>query len=205
MTNLELQTPKGPAVPARGVDDGIMAVAQVRLDGEVDGNRFYLGNNAAVTGIIPVTTVPTTLASHCLWNPSDKHYFFEEIGVFLEAGTTDEGGIVLMTLFRNPVQLGTGVAGQGIQAADGSGASSDMVLKDSITITDPAAPVWYPLGESESTAAAFPITQTGLVHRGLRGRIVVPPNTGLGIQVVEGTGTASKYCPIAMWVERKVG
>jgi hypothetical protein len=182
------------------------AVAQVeppRFELTRAARRFTLGNGAAITGIAPVTALPTTAAQFVLWNNDPrKTAFFEEIGAYLSAGTPAASGYQLQcALFRAPASVGATYAGTSIaQSLGGGGNSSKMIAKASVTITDPAAPTWYPLASAVLSAVAFP-NQVEIARRDLAGGLAIPPNWGLALAMVGATGTGALFAPFATWVE----
>ena len=196
---------KGPSsvLPASGTKDGAVYVAQAMpLGASQAGQRFILGNNAAITGIAPVQAHPTTAAQWGLFNANlDKSLYFEELGEYLEAGTPGVGGVLLACLFRTPAQLGVSETGNSITSASGSGAQSKVIVKPSITITEPTAPNWYTLADiSGANVTAFAASAT-FAHRDLQGRLVVPPLWGVGLAVLSPAGTTPLWAPFGMWVE----
>lgn len=199
-------TPLGPAAGALlnrdrhpivgiGLPDGV--------DAARNGKRFILGNSAAITGIGPVTALPTTAAQWVLWNADAAlSYFFEEIGMYLTSGTPGVGGILLGALVRAPAQVGASVAGASVSSASQSGsASSKMVVKTGVTVTDPAAPNWYPLATNPSSNVTAFAGSTVLEHRFVGGRFMVPPGFGFALAVVAPAGTTPLFAPFAKWLE----
>lgn len=167
--------------------------------------RFMLGNSAAITGIAPVQVLPTTTAQWVIWNADNKlTYWFEEIGMYLTSGTPGVGGILLASLFSTPAQTGSSVAGATVASCgkpSGQGQSSGAIVKTGVTITTPAAPVWYPIATNPSPNVTAFASSTFLEHRNLRGAIAVPPGYGLGLNVVAPAGTTPLFAPFARWVE----
>lgn len=185
-----------------------LASAQVEPSGvelNRSGNRFMLGNSAAITGIAPVQVLPTTAAQWALWNADTTYtYYFEELGVYLSAGTPGAGGVLLACLFQAPAQTGNNVAGATVARTgrpSGSGGGSSMIVKSGVTVTTPAAPVWYPIASNPSPNVTAFAGSTFLEHRGLQGRISVPPGYGLGLAVVAPAGTTPLFAPFAKWCE----
>lgn len=184
-----------------------LAVAQVEPPGfEMSraGRRFLLGNNAAITGIAPVQALPTTAAQWALWNPDNQvTYFLEEVGVYLTSGTPGVGGILLGCLFRTPAQLGATVAGTSVTSASAGGKTSKAIVKQSVTVTDPAAPNWFPLASNPSPNVTAFAASTFLEHRSIQGGIAIPPGYGLGLAVVAPAGTSPLFAPFARWIEQE--
>lgn len=192
-------------VDARFTGVESIAVAQVEPAGfEMTraGRRFYLGNSAAITGIAPVQALPTTTSQWAIWNDSPSQtYIFEEVGMYLTSGTPGVAGILLATIFRTPSQTGANVAGATVTSASGTDSTSRAIVKTAVTITTPAAPVWYPIASNFSANVTAFASSTFLEHRNLQGRIAVPPGYGLGLNVVSPAGTTPLFAPFASWVE----
>lgn len=182
---------------------GSLATTQVepaRLEMTLAKKRFIIGNSAAITGIGPVTALPTTAAQWTISpRSSAESLVFEEIGMYLTAGTPGVGGILLACLFQTPVQTAAVTdAGVGIFGSTGDQDVSGIVVKSAVTVTQPAAPVWYPIASNGISAnvTAF-AASTFLEHRDLQGSIVVPPGWGLGLAVVAPAGTTPLFAPFA--------
>lgn len=167
------------------------------------GKRFLLGNSAAITGIAPVQTLVTTSAQFSLYNTSDrKTIFFEEIGMYLTSGTPGVGGTLWVCIFRLPVVAAPGTAYTGTKVSSASGvAAGNLVAKASITISEPAAPNWFPIATNSSANVTAFAASTYLEHRDLQGSIALPPAYGLGMAVVAPAGTSPLFAPFAKWIE----
>lgn len=187
------------------------AVAQVELPNQEmtrAGRRFFLGISAAITGIAPVQAIPTTAAQWTIFNasqPGGPTYYFEELGEILVSGTPGLGGSCLFCLFQLPASTGAQATGFTVQNAQiGSRSASAALAKSAVTVSTPAAPVWYQLAENSSavTAAAFSTGYSnGFVKRDIGGAIALPPQYGLGLAVMAPTGTTPLYAPVARWIE----
>jgi hypothetical protein len=167
-----------------------------------EGRRFMLGTKAAITGIAPVQTVQTTACQWGITNPATNTTtaFFDTIGVWQTAGTgAATGYIVLVTIFATPAQTSF-TTGLGIMNCNGSTRTSNLVAKDTITITSPTAPVWVPIAIQQSSVANT-IVGLAIANYEIRGRISIPPGFSLGINVSGAAGTSPLYAPIASWVE----
>lgn len=193
-----------------------LAVAQVEAPG-VEGNRgltrFMLGNSAAVTGIAPVTALPTTQAQWGIFNNEPiggKTYYFEELGAFLTSGTPGVGGILLACIAQTPAPTGSNVAGcsvaptslAGNSAASVSEKSRAIVKSSPAAFTTPAAPTWFEVAEFVTLAApaAFPAGNSAF-NRLIKGGLSIPPQFWLGLAVVSPAGTTPLYAPMAKWQE----
>jgi hypothetical protein len=169
------------------------------------GRRFWLGNNAAITGIAPSTTIPTTAASWVIWNADPiATYFFEELGVYLSAsGPAGVGSWLIACLFQAPVQSGASLAGIGIASMSNGGRVSKAIVKTSVTITQPVAPVWFPVADQPmAVAPTFP-SSANIGRRDLAGAIAVPPGQGLGLAVIGAAGATPLFAPFARWIEQE--
>lgn len=194
-------------LPVRMTPLESLAVAQTEPEGMEltrSGRRVFLGNNAAITGIAVVQALPTTAAQWVIWNAdAQKTYFFEEIGAYLTSGTPALGGLLLGTIFRTPAQVGASATGTALLNGSGGNSRSNAIVKSGVTITDPAAPVWYFLANNPAagTPAAFPGAGAFFENRDIRGRLAVPPGYGLGLAIVATDGTTELFAPFASWVE----
>lgn len=184
-----------------------VAVAQVepaKLEMTRSGRRFLLGNSAAITGIANATALPTTAAQWVLYNNDARSTcFFETIGMYLTSGTPGVGGILLAALIRLPVVAAgdTTYTGTKISSASYSSNRSQLVVKASITVTEPAAPNWFPIAENPSPNVTAFAASTFLVNRNIQGGIAVPPGYGLALAVVAPAGTTPLFAPFAEWIE----
>ena len=171
------------------------------------GRRFWLGTSAGVTGIAPVQAIPTTVAQWVIWNADPTAaYFLEELGMNLTSGTPGLGGTMWAALFQTPVQLGANAAGMTVASMSNGGRASKAIVKSNITITQPTAPIWFPLDQSfDSIAAAAFSTGYGMTfaRRDLAGALVIPPGQGLGLAMMGPSGTTPLFAPFARWVEQE--
>jgi hypothetical protein len=194
----------------RFTDQESIAVAQVEppnFEMTRAGRRFWLGNTAGATGIAPVQAVPTTAAQWVIWNADPSAtYFFEELGMFLTSGTPGLGGTLWGALFQTPAQLGANATGMTATSMSTGGRASRAIVKSGVTVTQPAAPTWYPLMQSIEgiTAAAFS-TGYGMTfeRRDIGGAIAIQPGQGLALAVLGPTGTTPLFAPFARWVEQE--
>jgi hypothetical protein len=171
------------------------------------GRRFWLGNSAASTGIAPVQTIPTTVAQWVIWNADPvATYFFEELGMFLASGTPGLGASFWAALFQAPAQLGANATGMSVVSTSNGSRSSKAIVKSNVTITQPAAPAWFPIDLSISSVTAA-AQSTGFeqifAKRDIGGAIAIQPGQGIGLAVLGPTGTTPLYSPFARWVEQE--
>jgi hypothetical protein len=183
-----------------------VAVSQVEPEGlEMTraGRRFRSAfNGSAPTGIAPVQAIPTTTAAWVLWNGDTiKSYVMNVIGAMeFATGPMAVGGTVLCTIFQAPNQNGLAQAtGLGIMNASNSAISSKAVIKSSVTITAPATPLWTPIAALPDAADSVGGISGPLSD--VKGRIIVPPQYGLGISVLSGLGTTPTFLPVFDWLE----
>lgn len=198
------QSKQGGATPLSLTETGCLRVSVTEPEG-VDytrnGSRFYLGNNAACTGIAPVQALVTTAAQWAITNPSSssKAMVFDLLGLWLISGTAGTtGNVCAYSMFTAPAQSGL-TAGVAIASCDGSGNSSLAACKSGVTITTPAAPVWMPISGNESLGSA--VDSLVMVDSEVRGRIILPPGNSLGLAAFGATGTTPLFAPIARWYE----
>lgn len=185
-----------------------LAVAQVDPSGAEltrAGRRFLLGNSAAITGIANATALPTTAAQWVIWNAENEEtLFLDELGMYLTSGTPGAGGVLLACHFTTPSQDAvSATAGTYIMPAHGGARLPRVIVKSSVTITQPTAPTWYPITENTSpNVGAFPGSGC-FARRDILGRIAIPPKTGLGLAVIGLAGTSPLWAPFAMWSQWK--
>lgn len=192
-------------ITVRATGTESLSVSQVESDGTDltrSGRRFMLGSSAAVTGIAPVAAQATTQPQWAIWNNDlSRAYVFEHLGVFLSSGslTAGNGILVDVCLFTTPSITGSSTAGMTVSSCSNGGPSSRAIVRSSPSaITTPAAPNWYNIAKSDTNnTVAFTL---GAANYDIRGRIIVPPQQGLGI-VVYCTGSTPLFVPFAMWSE----
>ena len=191
---------------ARFTHQESLAAAQVEPTGfEMSraGRRFHLAyTGTAPTGIAPVQAFPTTAAQWAIWNADlSKSLVFKALGAMLFSGTKGLGGQLLACVFQAPNQNGiaqqTGLA---VASASFSAIASKAVIKSGIVITAPALPNWFPVAE-DVLAVATVGPADSIINRNLDGRVIVPPQCGLGLAVLAPAGTTPLYLPIAEWIE----
>ncbi len=172
-------------------------------EGTRAGRRFHLGNNAAVTGIAPVTALPTTAAQWGIYNPSiTKSLYLEELGVFLTSGTPGVGGVLLACLYTVGTTISALKTGVAISSRNNSTQTSETLCNSGITISTPAAPVWFPVADrnADASVTAFAASATFRAPP-LRGSIIIAPGAALGLAVVSPAGSSPLWAPFAQWQE----
>lgn len=181
---------------------GALRVAQVDQEGSEltrAGRRFCIATLATATGIAPVQVIPTTAAQWVLSNTSAVDTMaFEELGVFLASGVAGLGIVVMACLFTLPAQvsLATGIT---VASRSGSLRTSAIAIKSAVTITLPAAPAWFPVAHYDFTPTA--INSVLATNDLIKGKLMLPPLTSLGLAVLSPAGTAPLFTPHASWVE----
>lgn len=181
-----------------------LRVAQIEPDGYEatrSGRRFWVAPLSTVTGIAPVQAIPTTAAQWALFNNDNlKSYALEELGMELASGTSGAGAVLLAAFFQLPAQQAAATGYTVVQNADPASAiGSKMIVKSAVTITAPATPMWFSVGKNDSTNTA--VGSVAIENRQVRGRIVIPPQWGLGLVVVSPAGTTPLWAPFAQWLE----
>lgn len=180
---------------------------QPSLEASRQGLRFYMGNNAAVTGIAPVQALPTTAAQWVLKNASaTKTMFLEGLGLFLTSGTPGVGGLLLATLASAlSADFTANKTGVAMASSSRSATQTTAAVCDSAkTISTPAAPVWFPLAtRPDANVTAF-AGSTFCENRRIEGKIAIPPGGYLGLALVSPAGTSPLFVPFAEWQEADV-
>lgn len=176
---------------------------QAGYEGTRAGRRFHLGNNAAVTGIAPVQTLPTTAAQWAIKNTSSsKSMYLHQLGMFLTAGTPGVGGALLACLYTAGTAITANKTGVAIGSRSGSTQTSVALCNSGITISAPAAPIWFPIADriADASVTAFAASAT-FRSMALGARILIPPGGFLGLAVVSPAGTTPLFAPFAEWEE----
>ena len=194
---------------ARATGMESLAVAQVESaskEGTQAGDRFQISLVTAIpTGGLTVAAQATTLAQFVIWNNDyQKSYVFDTLGMVIVAGvlTSPFGFLVQCCLYQTPVQTGAQYADLAVTSCSNGGPSSKAIIARAITLTTPAAPVWYTIAKSDVAAAGVTLQpQFAAVNRDLRGRIIVPPQQGLALNAYAITTGTPKFVPVASWTE----
>ncbi len=167
-----------------------------------EGKRFFLGVVGAITGIAPIQILGAQVAAFGLSNVSTTTtIFIDTIGMVLESGTAGATGhIVQVTPFTAPAQVGT-YAGLGIfNANGGTTASTALATGSAVTITNPAASVWFPIACDEAANAAS-VASVAIMNYNVKGRIAIQPGKSLGIHVGGPAGSSPLFAPVMSWTE----
>jgi len=207
---VELRAGKS-TIEARFTQQESLAVAQVEPSGfELTraNKRFYLAYNGTVpTGVAPVQAFPTTAVQWSVNNYESvggSTYFFEMIGAFPLSGTPGIGGLILTSVYPISTIAGTMSTGFAIMPAGqpGSfGSSKSNALIRSATTISAGVPLWTPIAFNQPGAVGAGVAGNQIVNRDIQGRIAVPPQCALGINVLALAGTAPLFLPIAEWIE----
>lgn len=172
--------------------------------------KFFAPKNG-VTGIAPVQAIPTTAAQWVLWNKDPYNTIcLDELGVYLVSGTAGAGVVLLATPFQTPDQTATSMnAGMGVWSgngdaggAPGAATSTSLIIAASVTLTQPAAPYWYPIADNSANATA--VGEGICANRLLKGKLMLPPKCGLALAVVSPTGTTPLFAPFGKFTEKFV-
>ncbi len=181
---------------------GAARIAQVDSPGAEltrAGRRFSLSTLTSVTGIAPTQVINTVVTNWMLYNTSTTDSFiFDELGVLLVSGTAGLGITVMACLFTAPVQTGF-ATGINVASRSNSARTSAMSVKSGVSISAPAAPAWFPIAYSGLTASAVLSVLT--VSDKLEGKLICPPQFGIGIHVLSPAGSSPLYAPHASWTE----
>jgi hypothetical protein len=187
---------------------GSMRVAQTEGEGDEmtrAGARFFLSSQGA-TGIAPVQANPSTAAQWLIWNPPGNNVaaFVDVLGVTLASGTAGAGGSLHICIVGPkfaPTTIPTvSTANVFIKNANPlASRGSNLIAVSAQTLVNAAASDWMPLCAMDQIGTV--LGQTQIVQRDIRGKLVIPPGCGLGLNVVSPTGTSPLWSPIGSWRE----
>ena len=194
---------------ARATGMESLAVAQVESANKEmtqSGDRFQISFVNALPAVgTTVAAQATTIAQVTIWNNDyQKSYVFDTLGMVMTSGvlTTPFGFVIQCCLFQTPGTPGSQLGGIAVSSCSNGGPSSKALIKAGVTITTPAAPVWYTIAKSDVAAVGVTAQpQFAAVNRDLRGRIILPPQQGLGLNAYAITTGTPKFAPIASWTE----
>ena len=193
-------------IDARATGTESLAVDQVAPDGmEMTraGRRFMWGPTNGVTGIAPVAALPTTAAQWVLWNPDPYNaYVVDQLGLYLVSGTAAAGVVMLVCLFQAPAVVGVQATGMQVVSASNGDHGSKGLFKSAVTLTQPTTPLWWPAAQTPNGNTT--VLAVAAENRDLRGRIIIPPNQGLGMCALSGAGTTPLFAPFGMHSEIKL-
>jgi type II secretory pathway pseudopilin PulG len=185
---------RGP-VDARICFDESLSVSQGQSDGgEMTraGCRFQWGFSAQVA-VAAVSALPTTGARWSVWNndPS-KSYWIDSLGLLATAiGTPTGGQVMLATIYQAPATIGSSTSGYGVVNASNGGKISKALLRQAFTITTPEAPILVPIALNPSGNSG--LLSVACENRDLRGRLIIPPQSGLGLSLLVTAASTAFY------------
>jgi hypothetical protein len=170
------------------------------------GRMFHWGPQTGVTGIAPLTALPTGITASmqwAIWNGDPLlSYVFEELGAMLVSGTATAGQTLWVGPFQAPAVVGALAGGMAVwNCQTGSRSSSKINFKSAVTPTQPVMPpLLYPIAKNDSAnTLAF---GSAIENRQIRGGLIIPPQTGLFMEVIEnGGGTSPLYAPFGKHFE----
>lgn len=181
------------------------AVAQVEQEGQEltrAGRRFVAGVENGVTGQAVIQAPSAATAQWMLWNAdTSRSYVIDQLSAFLVSGTTGPGATLLAAIVTAPAAtMATKLV---VQNLSNGGLSSKALFGTAVTITAPAtgAVLWFPVAHSDCAATSTAIC---LLADNLKGRIILPPSTGLAISVLAGAGATPLFAASAMWTESEL-
>jgi hypothetical protein len=192
---------------------GSVAMAQVEAEGDEltrHGARFHFGPLTGVTGIAPVQAIPTTAAQWLMWNPANSTVtqFIDELGVLLVSGTAGAGVVLLAAKVYGPsapTPANTPVAMNGGIAIDNRGRpgarGSSLVIASGQTLAAGPACL-FPIAKDDSANTA--ILSVSAHNPDVRGKIAIPPGTGLALYVTSPAGTSPLFAPFGTFHELAV-
>jgi hypothetical protein len=169
------------------------------------GMRFRSTVAATITSAIaPVAATPTTAAQWVLWNADPtKSYLIETVGAFLHSGTAAAGQVVEVTRFTSPTQVAAAsIVGIGVINCNGSISTSRARIISAVTLDAASTLAWTPIAVNGSANTA--VGSVMCVNEAVDGKIIVPPNSGLALAVISGTGTTPLFAPVFQWVEAEL-
>lgn len=196
-------------VAARFTSNQSLAMAQVEPDGNEmtrAGLRFHFGPLAGVTGIAPVQALPTTAAQWLMWNPSSSPVtqFIDELGVILVSGIAGAGGVLHVakvyggsapTPANTPAAMNAGIA---IDGRGNANKRSQLVIASAQTLAAGPACL-FPVAKWDTVNTA--ILSLTAHNPDVRGKIAIPPGTGLALYVTSPAGTTPLFAPFGTFHE----
>lgn len=182
-----------------------LSVAQMeplRYEAARAGRRMTLGYSGAPTGIAPVQALATVSSHWAIFNAdTTKAYAIEELGAFVASGTPGVGGTLYGSIYQLPANTGGSTNGIAVASSSNGGYASKAIVKSGVSISQPSAPVWFPIAENLSpNVAAFPGSGS-FANREIKGSIVIPPQQGLALYVLAPAGTSPLFVPWGVWCE----
>jgi hypothetical protein len=183
-----------------------LATAQVEAEGCEEtraGRRFAAGATSAITGLAPVQVTPAALAQWSIFNADpSRAYVFDQLWAYLSNGLSGANATLLYALYTLPVATVNGT-GMVIQNMSNGGLKSKAVYSTNVTVTAPSSSnvVWQVGAKSDGAAATGGMC---LLADNLKGRLILPPATGLALSILSPTGTTPLFVAGGMWVEKEL-
>lgn len=166
--------------------------------------RMFSGIGVAA-GAAPVQAIPTTAATHLLYNPDPKRsYVIVSVGAMILSGTPGTGATLWGIVSSITATLPTAATGSLIGNTGGQGLSSKAIIATAYTLPSPAGNAQWSilpgqLGQLGNGTAAASVG--GLYSADVRGRVIVPPGRAFGLVVLSGVGTTPLFVPTFTWYE----
>lgn len=196
---------------ATGLESLAVAIAEPgHTQSTVSGDRFHIALVTAIpTGVTSVVAQVTTAPHWVIWNNDyQKSYIFDTLGMLIVSGvlTSGSGVLIQCCLFQAPAQTGASTSADLIvTSCSNGGPSSKAILKTGVTVTTPAPPVWYTIAKNDTTNIGASLQPSiAAINRDIRGRIIVPPQQGLGLAAYSTATGTPKFVPIGSWTEMEL-
>lgn len=188
-------------VQARATSLESLAIDPVAaLDEEMSRSGRRFNGVGVAAGAAPIQAIPTTTATHAIYNPDTKRaYVLDQIGCYLLSGTATSGLTIFGIVSAITATLPTAATGSLIASSScTSGAASKAIFATAYTLPAQASgQQWFVVGASNS---GVPSVGGGATFD-VKGRIIVPPGRVLGLAILAGAGTSPLYVPHATWHE----
>jgi len=198
-------------IVARATGAESLAVAQVDpYHSEITraGRSYTLSVAGATTGRVSVVAQVTTVPQWSIWNnDSSKAYVFSELGAMITSGvlTAGSGIIVQAAFFQAPARVGANTANMVVTSLSNGGPASKAIVQSqatALTITTPAAPVYYTVAKSDGANIGVTTNPTiAAINEDLEGCLILPPQWGLAINVYTTATGTPLFVPHAVWQE----
>jgi hypothetical protein len=182
-----------------------LAVSQVEAERQERtraGRQFRAIGVAA--GAAPVQAVPTTTATHFLYNPDPaRSYVVDTIDMMLLSGTATIGATIWAIVTPITSTIPAAATGSLIQSASAGGLQSKAIFATAYTIPTPSGNQQWGIVSQTSQPGGVPGVG-GCFSADVRGGIAIPPGKGMGLVVFAGTGTSPLYVPSVTWYEAEL-
>ena len=182
-----------------------IAIAQVEAERteRCRAGRMFRALGVAA-GAAPVQAIPTTTATHFLWNSDPyRSIIVESIDTYLLSGTATIGAAILGIVSPITATLPAAATGSLVGSCSGGGLQSKAIFATAYTIPTPAN--GYQWGTIPMTSQPGGVPGVGgCFSCDVRGGIIIPPQRGLGLAVMAGTGTSPLYVPTITYTEAEL-